>query len=388
MKKSLVALAALAASSAFAQVTISGLFDAGYQTLDLKGNKVTNSAASNGSGTTAVVFGITEDLGGGLKFNGRWEIDPALTETTNKTAGTAATGTTSNVTGSYGNGSSFVGVSGGFGEIRFGTPNSQTLAANGDGNSGFATAIGSGYRVHSFDAVRFLNSLRYDSPVFGGFSFSYLVSAKNDKQSLGGTTGLLGNQNNITNGRDEVSELGLTYAQGPLTVRYADLTVKQWGKISNSTDNFTTAPTWQTVDGDKFRLKTLSAKYEFNAQLTAGAFFQTTNSDPLTTATSTTKVYDRNSQGISAAYAVTPTMKLMINVASVKTGADENVGTANKTTNITGLGADYALSKRTNLYFRSETNKDEAGARSITGYTAVGTNTKYSANAVGIRHTF
>ncbi|MEY2792008.1 MAG: Gram-negative porin, partial [Pseudomonadota bacterium] len=71
MKKSLVALAALAATSAFAQssVQIVGGFDVGYQQLNIRGAKVTQSAASNGSYTSNVIFKGTEDLGGGLKAN-------------------------------------------------------------------------------------------------------------------------------------------------------------------------------------------------------------------------------------------------------------------------------------------------------------------------------
>jgi predicted porin len=162
MKKTLVAIAALASVSAFAQVTLTGNLDVGLQMHDFKGNAVTTSAGSNGSSTTALFFGGTEDLGSGLKAQFQYEIDPALSETVSKTSGTSAVGSTSNVTSSLGNGQSFIALSGGFGRIAFGTPNSATLSINGDGNAGFGTAIGSGYRVTSFDAVRFQNSTEED----------------------------------------------------------------------------------------------------------------------------------------------------------------------------------------------------------------------------------
>jgi predicted porin len=57
-------------------------------------------------------------------------------------------------------------------------------------------------------------------------------------------------------------------------------------------------------------------------------------------------------------------------------------------TTVTGLGADYELSKRTALYFRTETDKDAAGMRSTTGYTIPTGNTTYKATAIGVRHTF
>jgi len=402
MKKSLVALAALAATTAFAQssVTITGNLDVGYQSLDFKGNKVTNSSGSNGSSTTAIFFRGTEDLGGGLKANFQWEVDPSLADTSNRTVGTSATGTTSNVTSSIGNGQSFVELAGGFGAIKFGTPNLTTLSANGDGNSGFATAIGSGYRVTSFDAVRFQNSLRYDTPSFNGLSLGYVQSAKNDKQSLPGTLGQSGNLNNQTNGRDQATEVSLTYANGPLTVRYADLQVQQWADVAlvgtGANSPYSNVSAWSATDGKKFNLKTLSARYAVNKDLTVGYFNQQTDSDTLVGSSSagaaTTNKFDRTAQGLSAAYYVKPNVKLMINRATAKNGANHVASgattAANKSTTVTGLGADYELSKRTTAYFRTETDKDAAGMRSITGYTAATGNTTYKATAIGIRHTF
>ncbi len=406
MKKSLVALAALAATSAFAQssVSITGNLDVGYQSFDIKGNKVTNSSGSNGSSTTALFFRGTEDLGGGLKANFQYEIDPALSETSSRTAGTAATGTTSNVTSSIGNGQSFIELAGGFGAIKLGTPNLTTLSANGDGNSGFATAIGSGYRVTSFDAVRFQNSLRYDTPSFSGLSLGYVQSAKNDKQSLGGTAGQTGNLMNQTNGRDQATEVSLTYANGPLTVRYADLQMKQWADVAlidGTKGAYGYQSAWSATDGKKFNLKTLSVRYAVNKDLTVGYFNQQTDSDALVASSSggvlSTARFDRTAQGLSAAYYVKPNVKLMINRATAKNGANHlaassaaggSNASANLKTTVTGLGADYELSKRTALYFRTETDKDAAGMRSTTGYTIPTGNTTYKATAIGVRHTF
>ncbi len=406
MKKSLVALAALAATTAFAQssVSITGNLDVGYQSFDIKGNKVTNSSGSNGSSTTAVFFRGTEDLGGGLKANFQWEVDPSLADTSSRTAGTAATGTTSNVTSSIGNGQSFIELAGGFGAIKLGTPNLTTLSANGDGNSGFATAIGSGYRVTSFDAVRFQNSLRYDTPSFSGLSLGYVQSAKNDKQSLGGTAGQTGNLMNQTNGRDQATEVSLTYANGPLTVRYADLQMKQWADVAlidGTKGAYGYQSAWSATDGKKFNLKTLSVRYAVNKDLTVGYFNQQTDSDALVASSSggvlSTARFDRTAQGLSAAYYVKPNVKLMINRATAKNGANHlaassaaggSNASANLKTTVTGLGADYELSKRTALYFRTETDKDAAGMRSTTGYTIPTGNTTYKATAIGVRHTF
>jgi len=395
MKKTLVAIAALASVSVFAQTTVSltGLMDGAFVSYNLKGNRVQDVTGSSASGTTAVIFAGSEDLGAGAKMVFQYEIDPNIAQTSSRTAGTTATGTTSNVTTSLGNGQSFVGLSGSAGTIRFGTPNTSTLSAQGEANSGFGTAIGSGYRVSSFDAVRFQSSLKYDTPTASGFSASYLLVPKNSLQSNSGTVGLTGNLQNQTNGRDQVTEVAGMYADGPLTARIATLQTTQWAKVNQSAagDAFVSY-TWSAAGtGGKFTLNTVSASYKATPQLTVGALYQTIASDTLNnaSATSTTIKYDRKTTGLSAAYEITPVVKLMTNYAVAKNGSTaSNSGTASKSTTVMGLGVDYALSKRSTAFIRYENNGDEAGLRSITGYSAVNSSTTYTATAVGLRHTF
>ena len=411
MKKTLVALAAASAVSAFAQVSITGLVDMGYNRTDFKGKVVTTSAAPNGSATSNFTFLINEDLGGGLKTDARWEIDPDLTQTVGKTSGTTSTGTTSNVTSFLGNGYSFLGLSGGFGAVKFGTINYETLNANGDGNVGFGTAIGSGYRVSSFDAVRAQNSLRYDTPTMNGFSASYLLSDKNDMQGATLTNGLTGNLVNQTQGRDKVSEVGLVYANGPLTARYAAIQMEQWGKIATTfyAAGNTFVPTaWSAGTGAAFKLNTLSVKYDINSALQVGYFNQQAKSDALvayasaaagTCAANTacTSIFDRKTNGFAASYTVGAT-KFMANYQSVTNGDGATKTTASvagATAKVLGLGVDYSMTKRTVAYVRYEKDTESTGSggnaqafrdTSTPGYGA--TNSVYTALALGIRHTF
>jgi len=395
MKKTLVALATLASVTAFAQTTVSltGLMDGSFASYNLKGNRVQDVTGSGASGTTAIIFSGSEDLGAGARMFFQYEIDPNIAQTTNRTAGTTATGTGSNITTSAGNGQSFVGLAGSAGTIRFGAPNSSTLSAQGEANSGFGTAIGSGYRVSSFDAVRFQSSLKYDTPTASGFSASYLLVPKNSLQSNANTVGLTGNLQNQTNGRDQVTEIAGMYANGPLTARIATLQTTQWAKVNQSVsgDAFISY-TWSAAGtGGKFTLNTASASYKATPQLTVGALYQTVASDTLNNAssTSTNIKYDRKTTGLSAAYEITPVVKLMANYAVAKNGSTSvNAGTASKSTTVMGLGLDYALSKRSTAFVRYENNGDEAGLRSITGYTAVNSSTTYTATAVGLRHSF
>jgi len=407
MKKTLVAMAALASVSAFAQVSITGLVDLGYNRTDFKGKVVSTTAAPNGSATSNFTFLVSEDLGGGLKADARWEIDPDLTQTVGKTSGTPATGTTSNVTSFLGNGYSFLGLSGGFGAVKFGTINSATLSANGDGNVGFGTAIGSGYRVSTFDAVRYQNSFRYDTPTMEGFSASYLLSDKNDMQTATASTGLTGNLVNQTAGRDKVSEIALLYANGPLTARYAAITMEQWGAIATAyyANGNTFVPTaWTAGTGAAFKLNTLSVNYKLNSALELGYFNQKANSDALvgaastlsTTSVATTNVFDRKTNGFAAAYTIGAT-KFMANYQSVSNGdsaTKRTTSVAGATAKVLGLGVDYSVSKRSVIYGRYEKDTESTGSgaaqafrdTATPGYGA--TNSVYTALAIGIRHNF
>jgi len=403
MKKTLVALASIASVSAFAQVSITGLVDVGYGRIDYKGNSVSFSSMPNGSATTNFTFLVSEDLGSGMKVDARWELDPDLTSTVGKTSGTAATGTTSNVTSSIGNGYSFLGLSGGFGAIKFGTINYATLSANGDGNLGFGTAVGSGYRVTTADAVRAQNSMRYDTPTINGFSASYLLSDKNALQGSTATlaTGQTGNLVNQTVGRDKVSEMALAYIQGPLTARYAAIVTEQWGKTATYGtlgDVFGTNG-WVTNTGAQYKLNTISVKYDVDQNISLGFFNQIAKSDPLTGLTAaatgtTTNVFDRKTNGFAGTYQQGAT-KYMVNYQTVTNGESatkRTVSTAGASAKVIGLGVDYSMSKRSVLYGRYERDTDTAsqGFRDTAtpGYTSNAANVTYTALALGIRHSF
>lgn len=399
MKKHILAAAVAAAvsSGAYAQnLTVGGVFDTGIQSIDAKGARF-NNVASNGSATSVLQFRGTEDLGGGLRATFQLEVAPALTETSSRTNGTSATGATSNVTSFLGNGNSWVGLAGHFGEIKFGTPNIATLSINGDGNGGFATAVGSGYRVTSFDAVRFQNSLRYDTPTVGGLSASVVHVPKNSVQSNAGLTGLTGNLQNQINGRDQVMELAVAFAQGPLSARAATLRMDQFHRPTTSVSGdpfgtgLTTAAVALTNPGANFRLDSATVGFQATKDLKVNYFYQKVSSDLLaasgTSVTYTTK-FDREMNGVSAAYTMGATT-FRVNYQEAKNGNQAaGTGTANQATQTIGLGADYALSKRTALYLRHENNDDKAGLRSTTGLLTVTGNNTYKATALGLRHSF
>ena len=383
------ALAALVAVPASAQTTISGNVDVGLQGVNHKGNSIPLTATSSGSSTSAMQFKGTEEIQKGLNLNWQFEVSLDFANTGGKTAGTSAVGPTSNVPQSIGNGASWLEISSAqLGSLKLGTPNIATLSANGDGNVGFGTGVGAGYRTVSFDAVRFQNSWRYDTPNLNGFGASLVMVPKNDKQT--GATAL-GNSQNQVNGRDAVRELGLSYAQGPLTVRYVDLQTKQFAQTSNGT----TALTLVRGNGEAFNLRTLSTKYDVNKELTVAYIHQRTGSDILDKANATSGAttpsdlkYDRKSHGFAGSYTMGAN-KFMLNRVRVSIGDETGTSSTDATkTSLLSLGLDHSLSKRTTAYIRNENIKDLAAIKAITGYTAVGGSTTYKQFAVGVRHTF
>ena len=177
MKKTLVALAALAAASAFAQssVTLYGTVDA---TLQYGSGDVANKTALGNSGLNSSELGFkgVEDLGGGLKAgfilaagvnndNGTG----ASTNTNNQASGSSASG------GLVFNRRSYLQLFGGFGEIRLGrdyTPAfwleaiTDPMGINGVGTS---RAFIGGAAYTGAVAVRASNSIGWLSPKMSGF---------------------------------------------------------------------------------------------------------------------------------------------------------------------------------------------------------------------------
>ena len=162
MKKSLIAMAALAAAgtvSAQATSTLSGTLDFG---LERTASGAALQATNSRNGTTQITWNGSEDLGGGLKAN--FKVSTAFDATF------AASGVVAAPTNQiFGNNDMYVGVAGGFGEVRLGRTFNPVFAAgitaNGTkGVTGYAT------RGNTLDnvGVYVSNQLLYITPNMGG----------------------------------------------------------------------------------------------------------------------------------------------------------------------------------------------------------------------------
>ena len=271
MKKSLVALAVLAATGAFAQssVTLYGIVEA---TTDIGYNRTQNSSATatsstggavpvvttttatssssqknnfrvqdgsdQGTGTSRVGFRGTEDLGGGMKANFLLEmglrIDDGCTTLT-ATGGCDNGGNSLNSGGSTFGRNAWGGLSGSFGEVRVGRQvvGSYGVQANSE-SSGAALGLYNSSSTFSLPmgAVRFSNAIRYLSPDFGGFKASVMVAAP----ETGGATSTTssGSPSSTSASRRTGVDLALEYANGPAYIGFG-YNKRDTGNVTSST---------------------------------------------------------------------------------------------------------------------------------------------------------
>ena len=169
MKKTLIALTLASLSvAAVADVTIYGNIRAGiYQNSNKTNpNGERHSVTSIDDVGSYIGFKGSEDVAGGMKAI--WQVESAiLDDGANHTKGTWA------------GRDSFIGVEGGFGKVRIGKLKSQFGSDMGivdqwEYNSETADKEITAHGLSRFTRtdVRLANSIRYDSPVWGGFSFN------------------------------------------------------------------------------------------------------------------------------------------------------------------------------------------------------------------------
>ncbi len=349
MKKSLVALAALAATSAFAQssVSITGLLDASYHAISGSGTTVSTKAnsvsSSIGSATSAINFNVLEDLGGGLKAQVFYGIDPRGMFN-NSTANT------------LGRHEMYLGLSGGFGSIKLGSPNTAALSAHGAGQV-FGTATGGAYAnitTASGSAVRFNNSVRYDTPAMSGFSASVNYAPGNDDATA---------QTATLAAAPKATDIGLAYSNGPLNVNYSHLkrSAVVAATASAQADGTAGFGLAAVTAAQASTYKTLGINYKIgDLKVFAG------NGKGTKSAASDT---DSKLTTMGASYTMGKTT-LLVGTAKTKLGtaADRKA---------TGMRIDYELSKRTTAYLVNESY--DSGATSAN---------KTNITAVGVRHSF
>ena len=213
MKKSLIALAVLAASgAAFAQssVTAYGVADVFFGNVNA-GGITRNVLNSGGVADSRFGFKGTEDLGGGLKANFKLEQGFSIDNGASIATGPAVNGVTpANQAFSR---EAYVGFSGGFGEIKLGKMYTAFDDVSGAANSGFDSALSAASFVMvtagktSAYSANPGNSISYASPSFSGFTGAVSYS--------------LGENKTAAVDAGSIVSMNVAYAAGPLTAALA-----------------------------------------------------------------------------------------------------------------------------------------------------------------------
>jgi predicted porin len=326
MKKHLIAAAVAAAVAvpAAAQVTVYGAIGYHSQTRDTASGDITTQSTGTDYNLGTPVIGLrgSEDLGGGLKAN--FQLEGGLNTNDGSLGSTTANQTF--------NRQSWVGISGGFGALKFGRTATATKDIEGFGDVG-ANLFDVGVAVDEY-TDRFGSTIHYTSPSFNGITVSL-----SNSQGKSATVALP--EDGV-----EVNAYNIIYKAGPLTVAAAKADARTAGAPGKEVGN--------TLFGASYNAG--FATFEVG--------YQTEKMDDATT--------DKLTQ-IGAIVPVGKAISIHANVSKLDK-ANETAGDID----YVGVMAVYSLSKRTRAF---------AGYRDDS-YGTGGTSNDQSVSTFGLIHSF
>ena len=311
MKKTLVALAVLAASGAsFAQVTMTGEFTWGYKATSITPSATADAAGSSGFGVdySNINFAVTEDLGGGTKASVLMGIDGA---DRSNDGGSAVGGQNANIT-----------LTNGASKLVLATAQNNDYLSEGIaavGNPAWISMDGKVFSAHTnSDSITYSYNL---GAITLGYQFLEAASGLNEGAGISGDPSVVGQPRNL---------IQATYAAGPLTANVG------LGVYSNQTDNSGTAKS----------LARFAVAYDLGMAKLGLAY--------------SNKQLNLGSQVDTFLAAAVPLGALTLGVDWAQR-KDDN-GTTSGTKAGYGIGAAYALSKRTQLVANYRNWEAQAGA--------------------------
>ena len=367
MKKTLIAIAALTAVSAFAQssVTLSGTLKGGVAQTKYSNGPVgsaNGTGLSVADGSSRFIISGTEDLGGGLQalfqMDARFRVDGPSTATP-------------------GGGNTFVGLRGGLGMIQLGNLDTHyCLGMDSEGSRATARQANScallGYindTAVANTAARTPNVVRYTTPNLSGFQgqLSYSASPFGNEGTVGAA------------GKGRAMQAGLNYGKGPIKAGLSVWDAKSESRIAGA------------ARGDQ-RAYTLFGDYNFGVATVGLTYDQSEiNAGLIGAADSKTK---RNVWSMPVTVPV-GAGTFLFTYTKAGNGERNGVDIANSSSALWFMGYDYSLSKRTKVgvSYAKLNNKANAGYTLYTQASANGTpNNVVGQDAsqlyMGIRHVF
>jgi predicted porin len=391
MKKSLLALAALGAFAGIAHaqssVTLYGIIDEGVNwTSNAGGKQLYNLSSGVLQGSRWGLRG-TEDLGGGLKaiftLENGFDVNSGALLQGGREFGRQA----------------FVGLSSsGFGTVTLGRQYDSVVdyvgpLEAGDQWGGYIVAH-PGDLDNFNNAFRTNNAVKYTSPNLAGLTFGGMYS-------LGGVAGDFS--------RNQVFSLGAGYSNGPLTLAAAYLNARNpnigfFGGNANVNTTITntsaviTSPVYSGFSSaHTYQVIGAGGAYTFGAA-TVGATYSNikffalgnTSSGPNPSGFSGTATF--NNAEVNFKYQLTPA--LVLGAAYDYTKGSSINGASGAKYHQGAVGADYFLSKRTDVYlvgvYQKASGTDSTGkqARAAINNLTASSNDHQGTVRIGIRHKF
>jgi hypothetical protein len=333
MKKTLIALAALASTAAMAQVAITGSFHGGILATGAAGATGDAQVSTLGGGVNAINMAAVEDLGGGMNAGLTAQIRFNAATGDRNSAGTG--NALFHAMNAY--------VGGGFGTVRIGKiaeasncgfdPWGCTGGASLSAGTGVSALIAAGTQA---------SSLSYTTPTIAGFSASY--------------------QTTLTTRVNERTVLNLSYTAGPLSLQYlrsessANVAGDPALLMTSTTPYSPAALTAAPITDADGQGQSIGVSYDLKVAKLSFVNAQTKNPAKTTTASV-------NSIGLTVPMGAT----------SILAGYNKNSKAAATADTKLSIGVAHSLSKRTTVgadFFKAE---------------AVGAGSGY---ALRIRHTF
>lgn len=424
MKKTLIsALFCVSAGTAMAQVTVSGFFNASYDNFVIS-NAGAARAGSNtkenrvSDNTSRVLINATEDLGGGLKAIGQFDLR-IPTDSQWRSSGTGqqtptctstAACTVGSVSGSdaapnqLANGNQHVGLASNYGTVRFGrqdlhyTENgnfSPVSTATIQSHVGLMSTAGAGHTVGR--ATRTANLIWYTSPVMYGVQSTLGYSTNGHAATVTQDT-----ENDLASGQRKgyTTYAKLAYDRGPLALVFSTINEKSdWiGTAANtgvasvsSGGSFLAASNAQPDRSGHM----LTAKYTLG-QFKIGAAYADNDSQTMANGTGGDRWNRKNYQvGLGYTMGMNDFALTHSRIGSVDKNGSTQSNTGAKATTVTWA---YNLSKRTalnvsyiqlanesagthSLFYNSDTVVGTVGSSALAGE-------KHSALSMGMRYAF
>lgn len=361
MKKTLIALAALAATGAVmaqSSVTIYGVIDQAYSRTSISGGTSKNEMVSSGNVTNRLGFRGTEDLGGGLKA--KFQVETNL-------VADAPGGSTIGDRGAW-----VALASDSMGEIRLGREYNPTfwnpISFSAFGTNGSGRSLAHPARTEAFKQAGYKGgSFGSDPYTWNNNSITYILPS-----TLGGVYGSVqygidekANSGTVVQGSALAMRVG--YKSGPLDVAFA------YGTVEDKD----TAPAASDV-----KSMNLGGSYDFGVAKLLAVWYQDKLKDATTGAT----------QDKLTGYEIGVVLPLgpgNLRAAYGSVKFDDLTPAADEKANKFAIGYVYPLSKRTSVYttYARVSNKNGL-AMTTTAASGAVANRSVSGIDFGISHTF